>query len=143
MQIIFWSGTKSFELAQYVNQFLVWNKKFGPAQNVLGPVKGQGIILIRTKLQTKIIFWYFGSSRHLVTWHGHQEEVVVALLYNYICKVLNALIEFTWDLKYISFMIIYCFFVCFFHLVGLKSNCCAFVNMIFFFREMSWDLLEK
>ena len=30
-------------LAQYVNQFLVWHKKFGLAQNVLGPVKGQGI----------------------------------------------------------------------------------------------------
>jgi hypothetical protein len=27
----------------YVNQFLVWHKQFGPAQNVLGPVKGQGI----------------------------------------------------------------------------------------------------
>ena len=29
--------------AQYVNQFLVWHKTFGPAQNILGPVKGQGI----------------------------------------------------------------------------------------------------
>jgi hypothetical protein len=28
---------------QNVNQFLVWHKKFGPAQNVLRPVKGQGI----------------------------------------------------------------------------------------------------
>ena len=27
----------------YVNKFLVWHKKFGPAQNILGPVKGQGI----------------------------------------------------------------------------------------------------
>jgi hypothetical protein len=25
-----------------VNKFLVWDKKFGPAQNILGPVKGQG-----------------------------------------------------------------------------------------------------
>ena len=45
-QIIFWSGTKSLGQAQYVNQFLVWHKKFGPVQNVLGPVKGQGISLL-------------------------------------------------------------------------------------------------
>ena len=37
------SGTKCFWLPQYVNKFLVWHKKFGPAQNILGPVKGQGI----------------------------------------------------------------------------------------------------
>ena len=43
MQIIFLSGTKCLWLAQYVNQFLVWHKKCGPAQNILGPVKGQGI----------------------------------------------------------------------------------------------------
>ena len=29
---------------QFVNKFLVWHKKFGPLQNILGPVKGQGII---------------------------------------------------------------------------------------------------
>ena len=43
MQIIFLSGTKCLELAQYVNKFLGWLKTFGPAQNILGPVKGQGI----------------------------------------------------------------------------------------------------
>ena len=32
----------SFYLAQYVNKFWGWLKKFGPAQNILGPVKGQG-----------------------------------------------------------------------------------------------------
>ena len=45
MQIIFLSGTKCLWLPQYVNKFLVWHKKFGPAQNILGPVKGQGISL--------------------------------------------------------------------------------------------------
>ena len=45
MQIIFLSGTKCLWLPQYVNKFLVWHKKFGPAQNILGPVKGQGIRL--------------------------------------------------------------------------------------------------
>ena len=43
MQIIFLSGTKCLWLAQYVNEFLVRHKKFGPAQNILWPVKGQGI----------------------------------------------------------------------------------------------------
>ena len=28
-------------------KFLVWHKKIGPAQNMLGPVKGQGISLFR------------------------------------------------------------------------------------------------
>ena len=43
MQIIFLSDTKCLWLPQYVNRFLVWHKKFGPAQHILGPVKGQGI----------------------------------------------------------------------------------------------------
>ena len=43
MQIIFLSGTKFLRLPKYVNKFLVWHKKFGPAQNILGPVEGQGI----------------------------------------------------------------------------------------------------
>ena len=28
-----------------VNHPFVWHKKFGPAQNILGPIKGQGIIV--------------------------------------------------------------------------------------------------
>ena len=43
MQIIFLSGTKCLWLPQYVNRFLEWHKKFWPAQNILGPVKRQGI----------------------------------------------------------------------------------------------------
>ena len=31
------------KMPQYVDKFLVWRKKNGPAQNILGPVKGQGI----------------------------------------------------------------------------------------------------
>ena len=42
MQIISLSGTKILSLPQYLNKFFVWHKKFGPAQNILGPVKGQG-----------------------------------------------------------------------------------------------------
>ena len=46
MQIIFLSGTKCLWLPQYVNKFLVWHKRCGPAQNILGPVKGQGISIL-------------------------------------------------------------------------------------------------
>ena len=57
MQIIFLSGTKCLSLPQYVNKFLVWHKKIGPAQNILGPVKGQGIsyILFGTSITFQII----------------------------------------------------------------------------------------
>ena len=43
-KIGFCAGTKGFEEALNAVKFLGWLKKFGPAQNVLGPVKGQGII---------------------------------------------------------------------------------------------------
>ena len=46
MQLIFLSVTKCLWLPQYVNKFLVWHKKFGPAQNILGPVKRQGIRIL-------------------------------------------------------------------------------------------------
>ena len=39
----FCAGTNNFEEALNAVKFLGWFKKFGPAQNVLGPVKGQGI----------------------------------------------------------------------------------------------------
>ena len=57
MQIIFLSGTKCLWLPQYVNKFLVWHKKIGPAHNILGPVKGQGIsyILFGTSITFQII----------------------------------------------------------------------------------------
>ena len=47
MQIIFLPGTKCLWLPQYVNIFLVWHKKFGPAQNILRLVKGQGINAVK------------------------------------------------------------------------------------------------
>ena len=46
MQIIFLYSPK------YVNKFLVWHKKFEPAQNIFGPVKGQGI---RIQIGKKIL----------------------------------------------------------------------------------------
>ena len=39
MQIIFLSGTKCLWQPQYANKFLARHKKFGPAQNILGPVQ--------------------------------------------------------------------------------------------------------
>ena len=42
-KIGFCAGTKVFEEALNAVKFLGWLKKFGSAQNILGPVKGQGI----------------------------------------------------------------------------------------------------
>ena len=42
-KIGFCAGTKVFEEALNAVKFLGWLKKFGPAQNILAPVKGQGI----------------------------------------------------------------------------------------------------
>ena len=42
-KIGFCAGTKVFEEALNAVKFLGWLKKFWPAQNILGPVKGQGI----------------------------------------------------------------------------------------------------
>ena len=61
MQIIFLSGTKCLWLPQYVNKFLVWHKKFGPAQNILGPVKGQGITNMKTKMEISSNFVAFSE----------------------------------------------------------------------------------
>ena len=42
-KIGFCADTNVFEEALNAVQFLGWLKKIGPAQNILGPVKGQGI----------------------------------------------------------------------------------------------------
>ena len=74
MQIIFLSGTKCLWLPQIVNKFLVWHKKFGPARNILGPIKGQGIsglkhltshqevFGLRTGLRFDFFFFFFFLS---------------------------------------------------------------------------------
>jgi hypothetical protein len=41
--LVFCAGTKVFEEALNIVKFLGWFKKFGLAQNILGPEKGQGI----------------------------------------------------------------------------------------------------
>ena len=42
-----YAGKKAFEEAQNAVKFFGWLKEFGLAQNILGPVKGQGISFIR------------------------------------------------------------------------------------------------
>ena len=42
-KIGFCASTNVFEEALNAVKFLGWHKIFGPAQNILGPVKGQGI----------------------------------------------------------------------------------------------------
>ena len=43
--LVFYAGTKNFEEALNAVKLLGWHKTFGPAQKILGPVKGQGITL--------------------------------------------------------------------------------------------------
>ena len=43
VKLFFCGGTKVFEEALNAIKFMDWLKTFGPAQNILGPVKGQGI----------------------------------------------------------------------------------------------------
>ena len=49
------------------NKFLVWHKKYGPGQNSLGPVKGQGNSLIEkttesNSCQTSEVWVYFSNQ---------------------------------------------------------------------------------
>ena len=46
-----------FVTATICDKFLVLHKKFGPAQNIFGPVKGQGINLHKAELLQLGIFF--------------------------------------------------------------------------------------
>ena len=64
MQIIFLSGTKCLWLALNAVKFLGWLKKFGLTQNILGPVKGQGISMyLQQKKWEMFVFLIFVSKR--------------------------------------------------------------------------------
>ena len=43
VKLVFYASTKGFEEALNAVKLLGWHKTFGPAQKILGPVKGQGI----------------------------------------------------------------------------------------------------
>ena len=49
-------STKVFEEALNAVKLWGWLKKFGSAQNILGPVKGQGIILFLNLRDQKLAF---------------------------------------------------------------------------------------
>ena len=88
MQIIFLSVTKCFWLAQYVNKFLVRHKKNGLAQNILRPVKEQGI-KIRQQNSSKNFFTnicHKNSSQIVITiCHRHriQKSLDVQICHRY------------------------------------------------------------
>ena len=54
-EIIFCAGTKDFEEALNAVKFLGWIKQFGLAQNIFGPVKGQGISAYCPNIYTVIL----------------------------------------------------------------------------------------
>ena len=72
MEKMFWSITKSLGLAQYVNRILVLHKKLGQAQNIVGPIKGQGIrppkcflsITTLEKLQNVVMFIVYTGKKY-------------------------------------------------------------------------------
>ena len=47
VKLVFVPAQKFFEEALNAVKFLGWPKKFGPEQNILGPVKGQGIGILQ------------------------------------------------------------------------------------------------
>ena len=55
LNCFFCTSTKCFEEALIAVKILSWLKKFGPAQNILGPVKGQGICFL-TWIVSSLIF---------------------------------------------------------------------------------------
>ena len=65
-KIVFCAGTKVFEEALNAVKFLGWLKKFGPAQNILGPVKGQGTkvkeVLSIQVLKTSLVLGPFKNN---------------------------------------------------------------------------------
>ena len=62
-KIGFCAGTNVFEEALNAVKFLVWLKKFAPAQNILGPVKGQGICVsvVLTKSIKSLVLFYISA----------------------------------------------------------------------------------
>ena len=68
-KIGFCASTNVFEEGLNAVKFLGWHKIFGPAQNILGPVKGQGISMKPILRQHKILLrgvpflWQIGHKK--------------------------------------------------------------------------------
>ena len=58
LKLVFVPLTKVFEEALNVVKFLGWPQKIGPAQNILGPVKGQGINPITIELERQVLKYF-------------------------------------------------------------------------------------
>ena len=56
-KIVFCAGTKVFEEALNAVKFLSWLKEFGLAQNILGPVNGQGRKLLLGENKIKVLIF--------------------------------------------------------------------------------------
>ena len=59
-------------------KFLGWLKKFGPAQNVLGPVKGQGISMyaFQKKIHTLTFQWRFNAEILQVSYVQYVAQII-------------------------------------------------------------------
>ena len=62
----FSAPSKTFVLVQKpillnANHLFVWHKKFGPAQNILGPVKGHGISLCQIQVEDSFFVAFSGN----------------------------------------------------------------------------------
>ena len=94
-KIVFCAGTNVFEEALTAVKFLGWLKKFGPAQNILGPVKGQGISLFADKIFTDqmdftpslcvctaqpILFRTLWITKHDATYFRYHSSFIISLL---------------------------------------------------------------
>ena len=70
-KIGFCASTKGFEEALNAVKFLGWLKKFGPAQNILGPVKEQGISNVK-------FFQILWPSQNIRTLISRRSDIEVA-----------------------------------------------------------------
>ena len=61
----FCARTKVFEKALNPVKFLDWLKNFGPAQNILGPLKGRGINVKQLHATYLLQMFHFGSEFQL------------------------------------------------------------------------------
>ena len=72
LALSFWRGTKC-------SQIFGWLKKFGPAQNILWPVKGQGIRVSIKKILNWLMYTvpYFIKKKSVINiFHGLQMRVL-------------------------------------------------------------------
>ena len=88
-KIGFCAGTKGFEEALNAVKFLDWLKKFGLAQNILGPVKRQGIRASEKDLPVKWLDFQLWFAKQ-----GWKQKMLCGNFYN-MAKVLQNKIENT------------------------------------------------